>query len=115
MLSLATVTLAFVSLALFQLPASAAFAQDEDDTFFSGTLDEFTHESATVTREVLGNAPERRTFVITAQTKIEGKLTDGARVTTRRPPLQEGNDASPMAWRQRFATSSGINRSLQAW
>lgn len=83
MLSLATVTLAFVSLALFQLPASAAFAQDEDDTFFSGTLDEFTHESATVTREVLGNAPERRTFVINAQTKIEGKLTDGARVTVK--------------------------------
>ena len=72
-----------MSLALFQLPASAAFAQDEDDTFFSGTLDEFTHESATVTREVLGNAPERRTFVITAQTKIEGKLTDGARVTVK--------------------------------
>ena len=83
MLSLATVTFAFMSLALFQLPTSAAFAQDQDDTFFSGTLDEFTHESATVTREVLGNAPERRTFVITAQTKIEGKLADGARVTVK--------------------------------
>ena len=79
MSSLASVTLAVFSLSFLTTP----LPQEEDDTFFSGTVDEFTAESVTVTREVLGNPPQHRTFALTAQTKVEGKLSDGARVTVK--------------------------------
>lgn len=83
MLSLASVTFTFMSVALLAAPFERPSAQEDEDTFFSGTLDEFTTESAVVTREVLGNKPERRSFAITAQTKVEGKLAEGARVTIK--------------------------------
>jgi hypothetical protein len=87
MLSLAAMTLALVSVVCASTPAGA-FAQqqqqqDEDDTFFSGTLDEVTSESILVTREVLGNPAEHKTFALTAQTRVEGKLAEGARVTVK--------------------------------
>ena len=74
-------TLAFVSAAFMAAPLPAA--QDEDETFFSGNADEVTAESITVTREVLSNPPEHRTFSINAQTKVEGKLAEGSRVTVK--------------------------------
>lgn len=81
MLSLATATLALVSASfLAGLPTAV---QDEDETFFSGNVDEVTAESLTVTREILGNPAEHRTFAINAQTKVEGKLAEGVRVTVK--------------------------------
>ncbi len=77
--SLVLIVLAFFSTAFVTTPVT----QEENDTFFSGTVDEFTPESVTVTREVLGNRPEHRTFAINAQTKVEGKLSDGCRVTVK--------------------------------
>ena len=76
-------TFAIVSMAFLATPAATPFAQEEDDTFFSGTVDEFTAESVTVTRELLGNPAEHRTFAITAKTKVEGRLAEGARVTVK--------------------------------
>lgn len=83
MSSLASWTLAFVSMAFLYTPAAAFSQQEDEDTFFSGTVDEFTDETVTVTREVLGNPPEHRTFTITALTKVEGKLGEGVRVTVK--------------------------------
>ena len=85
MLSLVTATLAVVSAACWAAgyPAAGPLAQDEDEAFFSGNADEVTAESITVTREILGNPPERRTFSINAQTKVEGTLIEGARVTVK--------------------------------
>ena len=83
MFSLATVTFTFLSISLLATSGAIPSAQEEDDTFFSGTVDEFTSESVTVTRVVLGNPPEHRTFSVNAQTKVEGKLSEGARVTVK--------------------------------
>src|SRR5450631_2602979 len=49
--------------------------------FFSGTVTEFSATRVTVLREVLDREPESRTFVIKADTKIEGALKGGVRVT----------------------------------
>jgi len=81
MLSLASVTLAFAAVACIGTPAG--FLQEEDDTFFSGTVEEVTPESLVVTREILGKPAESRTFAIKAQTKVEGKLAEGCRVTVK--------------------------------
>ena len=96
MLSLVSAAFAVVSLAFPGAPA----LQEEDETFFSGTLEEFTAESAVVTREVLGNRPERRTFVVTPQTKIEGKLAEGARVTVKFRAVDEAMIAETIIVRE---------------
>ena len=70
-------------MAFLYTPAEAPSQQEAEDAFFSGTLDEFSDDSLTVTREVLGNPPERRAFRITSQTKLEGKLAEGVRVTVK--------------------------------
>lgn len=49
--------------------------------FFSGTVTEFTATRVTVLREVIDRDPEERTFVINAETKIEGTLKGKVRVT----------------------------------
>jgi len=91
MLSLAAMSLALVSVVYLATPAGAFQPQqDEDDTFFSGTVDEFTSESITVTREVLGNPAEHKTFTINAQTTVEGKLAEGARVTVKFHATDDG-------------------------
>lgn len=102
MVSLVSVTFAFLSLGLLAAPvAREEFQQqEEDDTFFSGTVDEFTHESVVVTREVLGNPPEHRTFVITSQTKMEGKLAEGVRVTVKFRVTDDGFTADAIIVRE---------------
>ena len=59
--------------------------------FFSGTIADLPEGKITVSRAVLGKAPESRTFVITADTKIEGTLKTEARVTVGFKPGDEGN------------------------
>ncbi|HEY3742834.1 MAG TPA: hypothetical protein VGL53_23470 [Bryobacteraceae bacterium] len=88
MLPLAAATLALVSASF--LAASPMAFQDEDETFFSGTVDEVTAEAVIVTREILGNPAEHRTFVINLKTKVEGKLAEGVRVTVKFHTSDEG-------------------------
>jgi hypothetical protein len=77
-----------VSVACMGTPAE--FLQDDDDTFFSGNVDEVTPESVIVSREVLGKPAERRTFAINRQTKVEGKLSEGCRVTVKFRVVDDG-------------------------
>ena len=68
--------------------AAVPLASDETnstkapDTFFAGTVSQLTSETVTVGRTVRGK-PESRTFQLTPQTKIEGKLVAKVRVTVR--------------------------------
>ena len=88
MVSPATVALSTIA---FLASPPALLQQEDDDTFFSGTLDEVTPESIAVKRDVPGSPPERRTFTINAQTKVEGKLAEGARVTVKFRIVDEGS------------------------
>ncbi|HYP12853.1 MAG TPA: hypothetical protein VEQ63_02930 [Bryobacteraceae bacterium] len=47
----------------------------------SGTLSEVSSSRIVVNRAVLGKSPEARSFLITGETKVEGRLRVGARVT----------------------------------
>ena len=58
-------------------------AAQSADAFFSGTVTEFAADHVSVNRTVLGKNSETRTFAITAETTIEGKLRVKARVTVR--------------------------------
>ena len=48
---------------------------------FSGPIVEVSSEKIVVSRSILGQSPENRTFVVKADTKIEGKLRVKAKVT----------------------------------
>lgn len=61
--------------------------------FVSGTVAEFSEGRIVVNRAVIGKPPENRTFLITGDTKIEGKLRNGARVTVGFKPSDEGDVA----------------------
>jgi hypothetical protein len=52
------------------------------DAFYSGSVVESTETTLVVSRTVLGKK-ERRNFAITADTKVEGRLRAGSRVTVR--------------------------------
>jgi hypothetical protein len=71
---------------LVLLPLSAdepsAAAAKKADAFFAGTVVESTADEITVTRTVLGK-PEKRSFVVTPETKVEGRLRIRVRVTVR--------------------------------
>jgi hypothetical protein len=63
------------------------------DTFFAGTVSQFTSETMVVGRTVRGKA-ESRTFSLTPQTKIEGKLAVKVRVTVRYITDDDGDTAT---------------------
>jgi hypothetical protein len=63
------------------------------DTFFAGTVSQFTSETIIVGRTVRGKA-ESRTFSVTPQTKIEGKLAVKVRVTVRYITDDDGDTAT---------------------
>ena len=65
------------------------------DEFYSGSVQEFTETSVTVSRSLPGKNPETRVFVMDAETKVEGKLKKLARVTVGYH-THEGQD---VAWR----------------
>ena len=48
---------------------------------FSGPIVEVSSEKIVVSRSILGQAPENRTFIVKPDTKIEGKLRVKAKVT----------------------------------
>lgn len=63
------------------------------DTFFAGTVSQFSADTMIVGRTVRGK-PESRTFNLTPQTKIEGKLAVKVRVTVRYITDDEGDTAT---------------------
>jgi hypothetical protein len=65
----------------------------EADTFFSGHVVEMAADHVTVSRTVLGKTPEKRTFKITPDTKMEGKMKNKSRVTVRYTTTDDGEIA----------------------
>jgi hypothetical protein len=59
--------------------------------FVSGTVAELPPGRLVVNRAVIGKPAEHRTFLVTGETKIEGKLKLGARVTVGFKPTEEGD------------------------
>jgi hypothetical protein len=88
------------------LVASVVVAPSQDpdqkaDQFFSGNVLEFGADRVVVERQVLGKSNEKRTFVITASTRIEGELQRNARVTVRFVSAEEGDVAVSIIVRKR--------------
>jgi len=79
------------------LPARAQDAppseQKPKPDYFSGTITALDEEKVTVLKTVLGKNSETRTFLITKETRIEGKLKLKARVTVRYTRADDGNHA----------------------
>ena len=71
----------------------AAPAEQPRTEFFSGLVTAFTGEQITVFKTVLGKNSETRTFMITSETRIEGKLRLKTRVTVRYARAEEGDRA----------------------
>ena len=68
-------------------------ATEQNYEFVSGTITELPPGRIVVNRAVIGKPAENRTFLITAETKIEGKLRTKARVTVGFKPGEEGDVA----------------------
>ncbi|MEJ7607338.1 MAG: hypothetical protein WKF37_14000 [Bryobacteraceae bacterium] len=68
-------------------------SEDPQYEFISGVVSEFSSSKIVVNRALLGKPPEDREFLITAQTKIEGKMHNGVRVTVGFKPTDEGDVA----------------------
>jgi hypothetical protein len=68
-------------------------AAKKADAFFAGTVVESTAEKITVTRTVLGKL-ENRSFVVTTETKVEGRLRARVRVTVRYISDDDGDTAT---------------------
>lgn len=89
-------TLAFAM--TLTLPGQALPAQDqapaaEQYEFVSGIIAELTDHRIVVNRAVLGKPAENRAFLITSDTKVEGKLRVNSRVTVGFKPAAEGDVA----------------------
>lgn len=67
--------------------------QKKHDTFFAGEVTDWTVAKITVSRVVLGKT-ENRTFRITPDTKIEGRLHTKVRVTVRYVSDEKGDKAT---------------------
>jgi hypothetical protein len=75
------------------LVADEAGTAKAANTFFAGTVSQFSAETIIVGRTVRGKA-ESRTFSLTPQTKIEGKLALRVRVTVRYISDDDGDTAT---------------------
>jgi arginine deiminase len=75
------------------LAQDAAPAVQPRSEFFSGVVTVLDQDKITVLKTVLGKNSETRTFVITAETRVEGKLRLKARVTVRYAKDEEGDRA----------------------
>jgi len=83
---------------LIAWPVVSANGQDQEpvpgaNDFVSGTVVELPPGKIVVNRAVLGKPPEHRWFLITEETKVEGKLRVNARVTVGFRPSDEGDVA----------------------
>ena len=81
-------------------PAAAA---KKADAFFAGTVVESTEDRITVRRTVLGK-PEDRSFSVTADTKVEGRLRSRVRVTVRYVSDDSGDTATMIVVRSSAST-----------
>ena len=61
--------------------------------FFSGVVTTLAADKITVFKTVLGKSSETRTFLITPETRVEGKLRAKVRVTVRYTRDDEGDRA----------------------
>lgn len=71
----------------------AAPAEQPHAEFFSGVVTALTGDQITVFKTVLGKNSETRTFLITPDTRIEGKLRLKTRVTVRYARAEDGDRA----------------------
>jgi hypothetical protein len=71
----------------------AAPAEQPHTEFFSGIVTALSDDKITVFKTVLGKNSETRTFQITPDTRIEGKLRPKTRVTVRYARSEEGDRA----------------------
>ena len=75
-----------------QDPTEKKTEETKPETFFAGTVIEFTPEKITVSRVVLGKT-EKRVFRVTPDTKCEGKVKARVRVTVRYVTTDDGETA----------------------
>jgi hypothetical protein len=75
------------------MPAQNPPVASTTDAFFAGTVMESTSEKITVVRTVRGQA-ESRSFRVTPQTKVDGRLSPNVRVTVRYASGEEGDTAT---------------------
>src|SRR5580700_2313589 len=75
-----------------QDPTEKKTEEPKPETFFAGTVIDFTAEKITVSRVVLGKT-EKRVFRVTPDTKCEGKLKAKVRVTVRFVSSDDGDTA----------------------
>ena len=75
------------------LAQDAAPAEHPRSEFFSGVITALAEDKITVFKTVLGKNSETRTFLITSETRVEGKLRLKARVTVRYARGEEGDRA----------------------
>jgi hypothetical protein len=75
-----------------QDPSEKKTEEPKPETFFAGTVIEFTPEKITVLKDALGQK-EKRTFRVTPDTKCEGKLKAKVRVTIRYVASDDGETA----------------------
>ena len=61
--------------------------------FFSGVVTTLAEDRITVFKTVLGKSSETRTFLITPETRVEGKLRMKVRVTVRYTREEQGERA----------------------
>lgn len=80
--------------------ATAQTSSDDSDTVYSGTVETLSNEKLIVSREILGNPAEYMTFVLNPQTKVEGKLTEGVRVTVKFRTTDDGPVAETIIVRE---------------
>ena len=74
-------------------PRPAPVQAQPSDQYFSGTVTKLEEGRITVTRTVLGKEDATRTFVVTAETRTEGKPRVKARVTVRFVSGDDGDRA----------------------
>lgn len=58
-----------------------ANSEPEYDDTFSGAVVQLSSTAVTISRSILGQPPEKRTFSIKSDTRVEGKLRVNAKVT----------------------------------
>ena len=78
-----------------QEPAEKEKDEKEEPSyeFFSGIVAEFQSGRLTVTRVISGKAPEKKSFLLKPDTRIEGKLKSKVRVTVGYVTLDDGDVA----------------------
>jgi hypothetical protein len=64
-----------------------------EDQFFSGDVTELAASKITVKRTILGKRSDLKTFVITPETRIEGKPKVKSRVTVKWVSSEQGDTA----------------------